>query len=222
MDSLLEKLRAAAPQARGQRDRRRRARLKEKHQVRVASGQKLPDAPFVENPENGEDGDETKDGEPAETDSLNAQTGDSEANAASKEPQASEGEDIADRAASMLKGLRNSTEDDDRARRRRESADEERRNRRLRRRNGAGSGSKDIRTSVKSSGGEPMSPTTQAESTEPEEPSAPSPHAEDDNSSRAPSMPSIIVSPTADQHDSNRESADADGSPPQKPVEPSE
>ncbi|KAJ3487826.1 hypothetical protein NLG97_g6318 [Lecanicillium saksenae] len=43
MDSLLEKLRAAAPQARDQRDRRRRARLKDRHQVRVASGQKIPD-----------------------------------------------------------------------------------------------------------------------------------------------------------------------------------
>jgi len=43
MDSLLEKLRAAAPQTRDQRDRRRRARLKDRHQVRVASGQKIPD-----------------------------------------------------------------------------------------------------------------------------------------------------------------------------------
>ncbi|KAK8065238.1 hypothetical protein PG997_011985 [Apiospora hydei] len=43
MDSLLEKLRAAAPQARDQRDRRRRARLRDRHQVRVASGQKIPD-----------------------------------------------------------------------------------------------------------------------------------------------------------------------------------
>lgn len=44
MDSLLEKLRAAAPQVRDQRDRRRRARLQTKHQVRVASGQQIPDA----------------------------------------------------------------------------------------------------------------------------------------------------------------------------------
>ncbi|KAL2353202.1 cytokinesis protein [Cryomyces antarcticus] len=38
MDSLLEKLRAAAPDARDTRERRRRARLQDKHQVRVASG----------------------------------------------------------------------------------------------------------------------------------------------------------------------------------------
>ncbi len=43
MDSLLEKLRAAAPQARDQRERRKRLRLKERHQVRIASGQKIPD-----------------------------------------------------------------------------------------------------------------------------------------------------------------------------------
>ena len=44
MDSLLQKLREAAPQARDQRDRRRRARLQNRHQVRVASGQQIPDA----------------------------------------------------------------------------------------------------------------------------------------------------------------------------------
>lgn len=49
MDSLLEKLRAAAPQTRDQRDRRRRARLQDRHQVRIASGQKIPD--FGEIPE---------------------------------------------------------------------------------------------------------------------------------------------------------------------------
>ncbi|KAI1103255.1 hypothetical protein F4804DRAFT_333457 [Jackrogersella minutella] len=48
MDSLLEKLRAAAPQTRDQRDRRRRARLKDRHQVRIASGQKIPDINEIE------------------------------------------------------------------------------------------------------------------------------------------------------------------------------
>jgi cytokinesis protein len=43
MDSLLEKLRAAAPQARDQRERRKRLRLKDRHQVRIASGQQIPD-----------------------------------------------------------------------------------------------------------------------------------------------------------------------------------
>jgi len=43
MDSLLEKLRAAAPATRDDRDRRRRARLKDRHRDRIASGQKVPD-----------------------------------------------------------------------------------------------------------------------------------------------------------------------------------
>ncbi|KAL2263028.1 hypothetical protein VTK26DRAFT_8553 [Humicola hyalothermophila] len=43
MDSLMEKLRAAAPQTRSERERRRRARLNDRHQVRIASGQKVPD-----------------------------------------------------------------------------------------------------------------------------------------------------------------------------------
>lgn len=43
MDDLLKKLRDAAPQTRDQRDRRRRARLKDRHQVRIASGQKIPE-----------------------------------------------------------------------------------------------------------------------------------------------------------------------------------
>ncbi|KAJ8113243.1 hypothetical protein OPT61_g4583 [Boeremia exigua] len=43
MDDLLQKLRAAKPEARDQRDRRRRARLKDRHQVRVASGQQIPE-----------------------------------------------------------------------------------------------------------------------------------------------------------------------------------
>lgn len=43
MDTLLKQLRAAAPAAKDQRDRRRRARLANRHQVRVASGQKIPE-----------------------------------------------------------------------------------------------------------------------------------------------------------------------------------
>ena len=135
MDSLLEKLRAAAPQARDQRDRRRRARLKDKHQVRVASGQTIPDL-----------GDLTKTGgEDKEADksflSPDAATnGDGE-----KMDPISEGEDVAERAASMLQGLRGDGDGDGarpgsrdgsgslRVRRRRESADDERRNRRRRR-----------------------------------------------------------------------------------------
>lgn len=133
MDSLLEKLRAAAPQARDQRDRRRRARLKDKHQIRVASGQTIPDL-----------GDMTKSGEEDEADkpllSPTAAT-----NGEEKMDPISEGEDVAERAASMLQGLRGDGDPDSagpgsrdgsgslRVRRRRESADDERKNRRRRR-----------------------------------------------------------------------------------------
>jgi len=133
MDSLLEKLRAAAPQVRDQRDRRRRARLKDKHQIRVASGQTIPDL-----------GDLTKSGEEEDADKpLLSPT--VATNGEEKMDPISEGEDVAERAASMLQGLRGDGDPDGarpgsrdesgslRVRRRRESADDERKNRRRRR-----------------------------------------------------------------------------------------
>lgn len=131
MDTLLEKLRAAAPQTRDTRDRRRRARLKDRHQVRVASGQKIP--------ETGENVDESGLLSPTSMEG----TEDSQSNEGGA---TSEGEDIADRAASMLQGLRGDGEgeapgrdDSLRVRRRRESADDERAKRRARRRAAGGS-----------------------------------------------------------------------------------
>src|SRR5215468_8938288 len=53
MDDLLAKLRAAKPEAKDQRDRRRRARLKDRYQTRVASGQKMQDMQsIVKSPDN--------------------------------------------------------------------------------------------------------------------------------------------------------------------------
>ncbi|WEW61912.1 hypothetical protein PRK78_007412 [Emydomyces testavorans] len=127
MDSLLEKLRAAAPQARDQRDRRRRARLKERHQVRVASGQRMPELPL-------------KDGEKEdESTTVNGGHAQEHENATEITPTApdarvSEGEDVADRAASMLQGLRGTADSDSTRARRRDSAEEARRTRRMRRR----------------------------------------------------------------------------------------
>ncbi|KAG9252326.1 uncharacterized protein F5Z01DRAFT_661535 [Emericellopsis atlantica] len=129
MDSLLEKLRAAAPQARDQRDRRRRARLKDRHQVRVASGQKIPDL-----------------GEISEADTTPREKEQSiEEEGTLKSPDAAsskEGEDdVADRAAALLQGMRggDGAEDEDPEKReslrkaRRQTAEEERRLRRRRR-----------------------------------------------------------------------------------------
>jgi len=56
MDSLLAKLRAAKPEARDQRERRRRARLKDRHAVRVASGQKMPEISDLVNDTKAENG----------------------------------------------------------------------------------------------------------------------------------------------------------------------
>lgn len=135
MDSLLEKLRAAAPQARDQRDRRRRARLKDRHQVRVASGQTIPD--LGELTKNGSEDEEMDRGLLSPSITTNG-----EASSDKMEP-ISEGEDVAERAASMLQGLRGDGDPDGgrpgsrdsslRVRRRRESADDERKNRRRRR-----------------------------------------------------------------------------------------
>lgn len=140
MDSLLEKLRAAAPQARDQRDRRRRARLKDRHQVRIASGQNAPDLPELkgEIDGGGVSSQDTLDGEPS---------GKSQATITN-------GEDVADRAASLLQGLRgaeggeenegtgsSSSINNMRVRRRIDSANDERRARRSRRGVSSGGGS---------------------------------------------------------------------------------
>jgi len=135
MDSLLEKLRAAAPQARDQRDRRRRARLKDRHQVRIASGQKIPDLNEIPEVEVGLQsgrvaGSGRSDGDLLSPDMLSP----------TKEGDGEE-DDVATRAAALLQGMReDGTEDgDDTERRenlrksRRQTAEEERRTRRRRR-----------------------------------------------------------------------------------------
>ncbi|OAX77861.1 hypothetical protein ACJ72_07835, partial [Emergomyces africanus] len=139
MDTLLEKLRAAAPQARDQRDRRRRARLKERHQVRVASGQNIPDL-AADTGEKSTEGDADDANSANNGDLLSPGSQPDDPSSPVKESQVSEGEDIADRAASMLQGLRNDTEGSADRARRRESAEEARRNRRLRRRTPASNG----------------------------------------------------------------------------------
>lgn len=145
MDTLLEKLRAAAPQTRDTRDRRRRARLKDRHQVRVASGQEIPetgenisDTGLLSPATEGGDS-ETASDTGAAAEKSTDQDGAAPANSAAG------GEDVADRAASLLQGLRGDEvgdggvgsvgrDDSLRVRRRRESADEERQRRRAARR----------------------------------------------------------------------------------------
>ncbi|KAI3396382.1 hypothetical protein diail_12272 [Diaporthe ilicicola] len=140
MDSLLEKLRAAAPQTRDQRDRRRRARLKDRHQVRIASGQKIPE--INEIPELDTGLPSAKSVESQATDET-AGTGSVGGNLLSPtsvtSPQEGE-DDVAQRAALLLQGMRDGDEgegDEDRRemlrQARRKTAQDERNSRRRRR-----------------------------------------------------------------------------------------
>lgn len=127
MDDLLAKLRAAKPEARDTRDRRRRARLKDKHAVRVASGQKMPEL--------------TVSNEKVDSALLSPASEVSNEGSAETDNET----DIADRAASLLQDLGGdsgdqaesasgvTTRDSLRVRRRREGAEEERNRRRQRR-----------------------------------------------------------------------------------------
>jgi cytokinesis protein len=130
MDSLLEKLRAAAPQARDQRDRRRRARLQNRHQVRVASGQKIPEPDEIPEMEMG-----LKSPESVSTEGLLSPE-------MVPPNEVSENDDVADRAAQLLQGMRGTDGTDEaqvdrressRRSRRRNNAEEERKERRRRR-----------------------------------------------------------------------------------------
>ena len=128
MDSLLEKLRAAAPQTRDTRDRRRRARLQNRHQVRVASGQKIPDPDEIPEIEESLRSPESISTEGVLSPITSTKDGDED--------------DIAERAALLLQGMRGTEggEDEDAERRdsvrrarRRDNAEEERKARRRRR-----------------------------------------------------------------------------------------
>ncbi|KAF2790124.1 FH2-domain-containing protein [Melanomma pulvis-pyrius CBS 109.77] len=155
MDDLLQKLRAAKPEAKDQRDRRRRARLKDRHQVRVASGQKIPEL-GVNMEEEGAEGDDAAGGKGML--SPQSETAESEASNAVTSP--TDTPDVADRAAAMLEGLQGGGLNKDGSlsvRRRRESADTERERRRRRRQQAS---------SAKSEDGGLMSPTIREEGEE--------------------------------------------------------
>lgn len=218
MDSLLEKLRAAAPQARDQRDRRRRLRLKERHQVRIASGQKMPElsATGEINTEGDDKGDHATNSDGG---LLTPKSPGEDGNASGQE--ISESEDIADRAASMLQGLRGNSDTDSLRTRRRGSAEDERRQRRLRRRNGAASSTKDgADGSALTSVQEPPSPA-RTDPAETDDSGLLSPNKDQESSSQPPPTPSIIVSPTVDVSPAD-EPESVGNSPPTQPAEPSE
>jgi cytokinesis protein len=138
MDDLIAKLRAAKPEAKDQRDRRRRARLKDRHAVRIASGQNLPDLSDLVS-QSGGSGTNTADGLLSPMSEI-SQAGDS-----STGPAEDSDADIADRAASLLQDMGGKSDDEAtdiisgvprdaiRNSRRRETALEERAKRRQRR-----------------------------------------------------------------------------------------
>lgn len=124
MDSLMEKLRAAAPQTKDQRDRRRRARLRDRHQVRIASGQQIPDmseipeveAGLTKNGANGvngglsgaggADGSVAGDGGLLSPDSALLSPMSRDGDGASAPGGAGDEDDVAARAALLLQGMR--------------------------------------------------------------------------------------------------------------------
>ena len=131
MDSLLEKLRAAAPQTRDQKDRRRRARLKDRHQVRIASGQKIPDLNEIPEVEAGLQSAKSTGSAPTDDDGNLVSPGLSS-------PKEAEEDDVAARAALLLQGMRGDGAEDSEEKReslrkaRRQTAQDERTARRRR------------------------------------------------------------------------------------------
>lgn len=139
MDSLLAKLRAAKPEARDQRERRRRARLKDRHAVRVASGQKMPEMSDLVSDSKAENG--LLSPVKSETGSSSAGT-DDRGLLSPVSVGINDDEDLGTQAEKLLEGL-GGDEDDDKvpvpresirmSRRRKEGASDERAQRRRRR-----------------------------------------------------------------------------------------
>ncbi|KAG6356691.1 hypothetical protein INS49_014565 [Diaporthe citri] len=131
MDSLLEKLRAAAPQTRDQRERRRRARLKDRHQVRVASGQKIPEINEIPELDTGLLSAKSVDSQVTdETTETGSVGGNLLSPTSVTSPQEGE-DDVAQRAAMLLQGMRDGDEGSTQAWRK--TAQDERTSRRRRR-----------------------------------------------------------------------------------------
>lgn len=181
MDDLLQKLRAAKPEARDQRDRRRRARLKDKHQVRVASGQKIPEL-SINVEEEGGSADEA-----ANKDVISPTSDVTDADVPAPDPSNTD-VDIADRAAAMLEGLQGGSslnkDGSLSVRRRRESADTERQRRRNRRQQASGK-TEDGTDGV-------MSPTT-------------IPEAEEEGREEATGDVEVVISPPSPERNGEKE-----------------
>lgn len=140
MDSLLEKLRAAAPQGRDKREQRRRARLKDRHQNRIASGQKIPDINEIPEIENGLQSAKSVDSHGTDDTAATGSAAGGLLSPTSMPSPREEEDDVADRAAMLLQGMRDGADEGDEEKRRetrlearRRTAQDERNRRRGRR-----------------------------------------------------------------------------------------
>lgn len=138
MDSLLEKLRAAAPQTRDQRDRRRRARLKDRHQVRILSGQKVPEINEIPDVDTELPSAKSVDTQATDETAGTGNGGNMLSPTSVSSPREEE-DDVAQRAALLLQGMRDGEDEGDEDKRemlrqaRRKTAQDERNARRRRR-----------------------------------------------------------------------------------------
>ncbi|CAI6333607.1 unnamed protein product [Periconia digitata] len=160
IDDLLKKLRDAKPEAKDKRETRRRALLKDRHRVRVASGQKMPELGI--NVNEGETGGE---GSSDAKNILSPTSEGSESVDGSSVASPTSNTDVADRAAAMLEGLQGGVsavpKDSSNLamRRRRDNAEAMRENTRRRRRQAGGSTVSNASTARSDDGGL-MSPST--------------------------------------------------------------
>lgn len=140
MDSLIEKLRAAAPQGRDKREQRRRARLKDRHQNRIASGQKIPDINEIPEMENGLPSAKSVDSHATDDTAATGSAAGGLLSPTSLPSPREEEDDVAQRAAMLLQGMRDGADEGDHEKRRedrlearRRTAQDERNRRRGRR-----------------------------------------------------------------------------------------
>lgn len=163
IDDLLKKLRDAKPEAKDERERRRRALLKDRHRVRVASGQKMPELGI--NVKEGEGGGEgSKAGTEPGKGLLSPTSEGTESVDGGSSVTSPINDDVADRAAAMLEGLQGGIsavpKDGALAMRRRRDNNEAEREKRRRRRQQAGGSTVSNASTARSDDGGLMSPST--------------------------------------------------------------
>lgn len=127
MDSLIEKLRAAAPQGKEKREQRRRARLKDRHQNRIASGQKIPDINEIAEIETGLQSAKSVDSHATDDTTGTGSAAGGLLSPTSLSSPREEEDDVAQRAAMLLQGMRDGADEGDHEKRREDRLEARRR-----------------------------------------------------------------------------------------------